>query len=58
MEDFIYDEDQEYLDNYRRWRIVNGDEREAYGDRPMGNGEAERMFAKQVGDLWLKKTKS
>ena len=57
MEDFIYDKDQEYLDNYRRWRIVNGDEREAYGDRPMGNGEAERLFAKLVGDLWLK-TKS
>jgi hypothetical protein len=58
MEDFIYDEDQDYLDNYRRWRIVNSDEREAYGDRPMGNSEAERMFAKAVGDLWLRKIKN
>ena len=55
MEDFIYDEDQEYLDNYRRWRAMNVVERNAYGERPMGDGEAERMFAKMVGDLWLKK---
>ena len=58
MEDFIYDEDQEYLDNYRRWRDMNAVERNAYGERPIGDGEAERMFAKQVGDLWLKKTKN
>ena len=58
MEDFIYDEDQEYLDNYRRWRDMNVVERNEYGERPMGDGEAERMFAKQVGDLWLKKTRN
>ena len=37
---------------------MNAEERQAYGERPMGDGEAERMFAKQVGDLWLKKTKN
>lgn len=37
---------------------MNVVERNAYGERPMGDGEAERMFAKQVGDLWLKKTKN
>ena len=55
MEEFIYDEDQKYLDNYRRWREMNNAERHAYGDRQMGDGEAELTFAKQVGDTWLKK---
>ena len=55
MEEFIYEEEQDYLDNYRRWREMNNAERNAFGERPMGEGEAERMFAKQVGDLWLKK---
>ena len=34
---------------------MNAEERQAYGERPMAEGEAERMFAKLVGDAWLKK---
>jgi hypothetical protein len=55
---FIYEEDQNYLDNYRRWREMNSAERNAYGERPMGESEAERMFAKMVGDSWLKKKRN
>ena len=55
MDEFIYDEEKYYLDNYRRWRAMNAEERRAYGDRPLAEGEAERMFGKMVGDLWLKK---
>jgi len=55
MEEFIYDEEQAYLDNYRRWRAMNTEERRAFGERPLIESEAERMFAKMVGDLWLKK---
>lgn len=51
MEDFIYDEDQDYLDN-------DGESSTATREKPMGNSEAERMFAKAVGDLWLRKIKN
>ena len=54
MEVFDYDEQLTYNENFNKWRLMNKDERETYGERPLANGEAERMFAKMVGDLWLK----
>mgnify|MGYP001596655061 FL=1 len=58
MEVFDYDEQLTYNENFNKWRLMNKDEREIYGERPLAHGEAERMFAKMAGDLWLKKKRN
>lgn len=55
MEVFDYNEQLTYNENFnKQWRLMNKDERESYGERPL----AERMFAKMAGDLWLKKKRN
>tara|TARA_R110002012_G_scaffold169368_1_gene333272 strand:+ start:1215 stop:1391 length:177 start_codon:yes stop_codon:yes gene_type:complete len=55
MDEFKYDHEQDREANYRRWRIMNTDEREEAGQAPHPEDVARRLFNELESSGWLKK---
>jgi hypothetical protein len=55
VENFVYDHEQDREANYRRWRIMNTDEREEAGQAPHSEDVARRLFNELADSGWLKK---
>ena len=55
MDEFKYDHEQDREANYRRWRIMNTDEREEAGHAPHLEDVARRLFNELADSGWLKK---
>ncbi len=55
MNEFKYDHEQDREENYRRWRIMNTDEREEAGQEPHLEDVARRLFNELADSGWLKK---
>ncbi len=55
MNEFKYDHEQDREENYRRWRIMNTDEREEAGQAPHLEDVARRLFNELADSGWLKK---
>ena len=46
MEQFIYDENQDWKANYNRWRTMNNDERFRHNQKEYTDEEAIEVFTK------------
>ena len=55
MDEFKYDHEHDREENYRRWRIMNTDEREEAGQAPHLEDVARRLFNELESSGWLKK---
>jgi lauroyl/myristoyl acyltransferase len=53
MERFVYDQESGEENNFRRWRLMNSDERESVREAPLSEEEARVVFNRLRSNGWL-----
>jgi len=53
MERFVYDQESGEENNFRRWRLMNSDERESVREAPLSEEEARVVFNRLRSNKWL-----
>jgi hypothetical protein len=53
MERFVYDQESGEENNFRRWMLMNSDERESVREAPLSKEEARVVFNELRSSGWL-----
>lgn len=53
-EKFEYDDKYSYESNYSRWRLMNSEEKQSFGETPYPEPIAKRKFGELYGEKRLK----
>ncbi len=53
MERFVYDRESDEENNFRRWMLMNSDERESVREAPLSKEEARVVFNGLRSSGWL-----
>ena len=56
MERFVYDQESDEENNFRRWRLMNSDERDSVRQAPLSEEEARVVFNELRSSGWLTKS--